>query len=218
MRNWPETVISQYANSPVTLGLLESFNDAIDPSANIDAFYNLVWNVDTAVGYGLDVWGRIVGVSRVLTVPSGDYLGFSEAESWVAFGAGTFYSGPNSTENFILTDVAYRALILIKALANISDCSARTLNTILRQLFPGRGNAYVLDLGNMKMRMVFEFLLEPFEYAILTQSGAFPHPTGVGIEIMQLSLPYRFGFAEAGPYSAAPFGQGTFFGGPPVAI
>lgn len=218
MQGWRATIISQYANSPTLLSVIEAFNDAIDPSANIDAFYNLVWNVETAAGYGLDVWGRIVGVSRILTVPASNYLGFDEAGSWVQFGQGPLYSSAPNTQNYALSDDAFRALIYIKALANISNCSCETLNTILRKMFPGRGNCYILDLGDMKARLVFEFLLEPFEFAILTQSGAFPRPTGVDIGLMELELPHRFGFAEAGPYCAAPFGQGTFFGGTISAV
>ena len=68
-----QTVISQYANSPVLLALLRRLNTALDQAANIEQFYTLVWDLRTAVGYGLDVWGRIVGVNRVLRVPTTAY-------------------------------------------------------------------------------------------------------------------------------------------------
>ncbi len=42
----------------------------IDPTADLNAFYDLVWNVATAQGWGLDVWGRIVGVTRNLNIPA----------------------------------------------------------------------------------------------------------------------------------------------------
>ena len=61
---WKKTILSQYDDSPTLLSMIESFNDAIDPTANITAFYENIWNVNTANGYGLDVWGQIVGVSR----------------------------------------------------------------------------------------------------------------------------------------------------------
>ena len=59
MQNWESTLASQYANSPALLAVIKGMNDSIDPTARIDDFYRLVWNVDTAVGHGLDVWGRI---------------------------------------------------------------------------------------------------------------------------------------------------------------
>jgi len=79
MINWNQTILSQYANSPAMLGIISSFNAAIDPSVDIANFYANIWDVQTAVGYGLDVWGNIVGVSRQLMIPeSGPWLGFSE--------------------------------------------------------------------------------------------------------------------------------------------
>ena len=76
---WQQTILSQYDASPTLLSMIESFNDAIDPTANIAAFYENIWNVNTANGYGLDVWGQIVGVSRYLQVSASNYLGFDEA-------------------------------------------------------------------------------------------------------------------------------------------
>lgn len=64
MQNVEKTIISQYANSPIICALIERMNEWIDPRADIEQFYNMVFNVATAQGYGLDVWGRIVGIGR----------------------------------------------------------------------------------------------------------------------------------------------------------
>ncbi|QTD91574.1 DUF2612 domain-containing protein [Burkholderia anthina] len=222
--NFPlNTVISQYANSPTLLQLIENFGQYIDPSADIDAFYDMVWDIDSAVGRGLDIWGKIVGLEngRLLKIPSAELnLGFTEAgtASATPFGSGVFYSGSSVTENYYLVDDAFRTLILVKAMANISDGSIPSYNQLLQNLFKGRGRCYVNDLGNMQMRYTFEFYLQPFEVAILTQSGAMPRPTGVLATFMQVQLPNVFGFSEAGPTSMAPFGQGTFFTGTQNAI
>ena len=77
--DWRRTIISQYANSPRIVGLVELVAGYLDPTANFEAFFDLVWNVDTAQGYGLDIWGRIVGVTRNLRVLDGDWFGFQEA-------------------------------------------------------------------------------------------------------------------------------------------
>lgn len=61
------------------VALIESMNEWIDPAADFQSFYDYVWNVDTAQGFGLDDWGKIVGVSRYLQVPETDYFGFAEA-------------------------------------------------------------------------------------------------------------------------------------------
>lgn len=179
--DWTKTVISQYANSPNLLGLLQDFSDCVDPSANLDAFYDLIWNVDTAIGYGLDVWGRIVGVGRVLTLTTGDFLAFQESGRPEAeFGQSQFYGGIGFTQNYTLSDDAYRQLILAKALANITDGSIRSINQILLNLF---GQGYVVDNQDMTMVYTFTDPLTPVQLAIISQSGAFPRPTGVAVTV-----------------------------------
>jgi hypothetical protein len=196
MQDWKKlTVLSQYANSPVLMTLIESFNDALDPSIDIDLFYDSLWNIDTAVGYGLDVWGRIVNVQRTIPVQiSTNYFGFAEAYDPGSpttgpqpLGQAPFYNGSATpTYPYTLSDAEYRGLILVKAMTNISDCSARSLNRLLTLLFAGRGNAYVEDLGGMAMTFRFAFALTPVERAILSYSTAVPHPAGVSFSVISL--------------------------------
>lgn len=178
------TVISQYANSPTLLQLVENFAGYVDQSANLDAFFDLVWNVDTAEEWGLDVWGRIVGVSRVLRVAAGNYFGFEEAGA-SPFNVDAFYNGAQTTGNFALSDQAFRVLILAKALANISDGSVPGINQILINLFPGRGNCYVTDGPGKAMTYTFEFPLTPVEFAIVATSGVLPRPSGTPATVVQ---------------------------------
>jgi hypothetical protein len=182
MQNVSDTLVSQYATSPSIVRLIDNFNDWVDPSANIDAFYDLVWNVDTAVGYGLDVWGRIVGVGRVLQISvAGKYFGFDEATNISAdpFNTSPFYSGQQINNNFVLADDGFRVLVLAKAFANICDGSIPAINHILLTLFPGRGNCCISDGRNMTMTYTFPFKLTPVEAAIVAQSGILPRSSGV---------------------------------------
>lgn len=204
------TVISQYANSPTLIELIEAMHGAISPDADIDAFYDYVWNVSTAQGFGLDIWGRIVGVGRSLNIPGSiTNFGFKEGTGAQPFDQAPFYNGVVASTVYTLQDDAYRVLILAKALANISDTTAPNLNRLLRALFPGRGRTYVADTGQMQMRYVFEFTLAPFELAIVTQSGALPRPAAVLSQALIVDTANTFGFAEA--TGSQPFGQGTFF-------
>lgn len=208
-----KTIVSQYANSPIILQLIQNFDVYVDPTANINAFYNLLWRVDTAQGYGLDVWGRIVGVTRALQVAQGRWLGFKESTTVNSdpFNQSPFFFGATLTNNFLLSDTAFRLLIFAKALANISDGSIPSINHLLMSLFPNRGNAYVGDglfgkhlgfsamgttdadpfnqsafyngspLQPMTMAYIFEFALTPVEAAIVVQSGVLPRPPGVAV-------------------------------------
>lgn len=178
------TIISQYGNSPILDGIVTSFNDAIDQTQNFDSFYDNVWNLPTAVGWGLDVLGRIVGVSRTIPLPGNvTYFGFEESNSWVGFGQGGFYSGGGITPNYVLSDNDFRVLIVAKAAGNISDGSILTLNKILLTLFPNRGLCYVQDNQNMSLTFVFGFVLNVIELAIIQLSGVLPVPSGVVVSV-----------------------------------
>lgn len=211
MINVDRTVISQYANSPTLLRLIHNMDEYIDPRANMQAFYDFVWNVDTAQFWGLDIWGRIVGVSRLLQIPGNDpIVGFDNADvpkDWAPMSQGRFAREGEVTTSYKLPDDAYRVLVLTKALANIAATTAPALNQLLRNLFPGRGKAYVRDLGNMAMQFVFNFTLTTVEYAILTQSGVLPHPAGVFYSVVVLPVG-RFGFH--GQADARSFNNGIF--------
>lgn len=212
MQNVEQTIISQYGTAPTLNQLIQNMNGYIDPSADLDNFYNAVWNIETAIGFGLEILGKIVGVKRSLEVTaSSETLGFKEAgdTNYQPFGQAPLYFKPQ-TNTYLLSDTAYRTLILVKALANISNCTAPSYNQLLQNLFAGRGRCYVADLGFMQMQYVFEFYMYPYEVAILTQSGAMPRPAGVKVTVLQVDVAGTFGFSEAGIYQ--PFGHGTFGG------
>jgi hypothetical protein len=192
--NWLLTVISEYANSPTILSLLQSFNDALNQTQNFDNFYDYIWNVATAQGIGLDIWGRIVGVNRNLQVTDGTWFGFSQGVPGTdVFGPGgmsPFYSGEPLTSNFALTDQAYRQLILAKAAYNICNGSVPAINAILMRLFgPGNafgvgGDCYCTDDGGMTMTYTFKFEPNPVEQSIILNSGVLPKPVGVAASVV----------------------------------
>ena len=211
---WPQTVISQYANSPRILAMIESFSDAIGADRLSDLFFDAIWNIDTADEYGLDFWGRVVNVRRTLYVPggqTGDLFGFEEQGLGGVFGFNQwpFNTLNTLTPNYVLADVDYRRLILVKAFSNIADRSIPTMNAALLQLFPGRGNVYVADGGDMTAAFVFGFLPTPLDLAILLQSGAFSTPSGVLFSARVVLPGTLLGFAEEGA-TVATFASGIF--------
>lgn len=184
------TIIRQYSNSPILDGIITAFAAAMDPTELFDELYDLQWNVLTAQGYGLDSWGRIVGVTRTLQLPPGvnQFFGFQVAEDpahFTGFDQAPFYSGQQLTNNATLSDTDFRTLILAKAASNICDGSIPAINAVLLALFPNRGACYVADLGGMQMAYTFEFALTPIELAIVEQSGVLPKPVGVLASVVQ---------------------------------
>jgi Protein of unknown function (DUF2612) len=156
VKSFSKTFISRFVGDPVLFSLISSFNAAMDPSADIAAFLQYIWNVNTAVGNGLNIWGKIVGVPR--TIPS---------------------SPPITLE-----DSDYRTLILVKAAANIGNVTIPTLNRLLRQIFAGSGLAFVQDNLNMTLTYVFVFQPTAAQLAIIQFSGAMPRPAGVQINFI----------------------------------
>ena len=182
------TVLSQYANSPTLIQLIDNFDQYVDQTANFESFYDNIWNITTARGYGLDIWGRIVGIVRTLNISVGEWFGFNEQAALGqvgTFNQAAFYSGQSITTNYVLTDDSFRQLILAKAYANICNGSIPAINQLLRNLFPGRGNIYCTDGLNMTMTITAEFPLTSVEVAIITQSGVMPRPTGVAQTLVQ---------------------------------
>jgi hypothetical protein len=189
MENPDATVMSQFGNSNIILSLIRSFNTAVDPAPLIDAFYLHVWDILTANDYGLDVWGRIVGVQRVFQVAADKYWGYAEAGTISAdpYGQSPFYNGAALTSNYRLSNETFRTLILAKAAANICDGSTAAINAILMAMFPHRGDAWVGDGLDMTMTYNFAFTppLTSIEIAIISQSGVIPRPAGVSISVVQ---------------------------------
>ena len=187
--NWQGTIYSQYANSPVLLQWLDYFSQWIDANKAIDLWFDMLWNLDTAIGYGLDVWGRIVGVNRVIPVVNTQFLWFANADEVTfgnTFGNSIWYSGqPIGSTNYALSDDAFRLLIFAKAAANIWDGSIPGLNKILRLLFPGQV-AYCTDGQDMTMTYTFNWVLNPVELSIVQNTNVLPRPCGVKATVVQI--------------------------------
>lgn len=237
--------MKQYANSPIIQQLITDRHDYFQ-TAWTDDFYDKVWNVDTAQGFGLDIWGRIVVIGRSVRINTIDRnFGYYEAWSGTSgvspvagpviinelafvlappsitgstddritpFDEAPFYDGVQATSVVVLSDDAYRKMILAKAFSNISDCSILSLNQALNYLFDGSPDrrCYATTNNLMDLSYVFEFPLTPVEQTLAISAGVIPRPAGVKLSIVQVIPSETFGFAEANTWQ--PFNQGVFFG------
>lgn len=183
MRDVQKTVLSQYSCAPTLNALIEAWNQTLDPTRLIETWFTNVWNLDTAQGYGLDVWGRIVGVERVLTLSTDSFFGFAEPQDLTLqpFNAAPWYSGTQTTSNYRLSDEAFRQLINAKALANITDGSITSLNAILMTLFTGQGDVWVADTGTMTLTYTFNFAPSAVQVSLIQSSGVLMRPAGVRV-------------------------------------
>ncbi|MGV7078505.1 DUF2612 domain-containing protein [Testudinibacter sp. P80/BLE/0925] len=201
MKNVSDTLISQYANSPIICNLIKGIDDCIDPSKDIDSFYNLIWNLDTAKGIGLDFWGKVVGIERYILINKrNQFVGSSLAASDLGI----------YTENtsYRMNDAMFRSMIFIKALSNIIYATAPNINKLVSALFEKRGRTYFIKSGTMMARYVFEFNLTQIEKAVIISTDILPKPTGVLVDFYEPDISKTFGFIEA---NMAPFGEGAFY-------
>lgn len=177
---------SQYAASARIAALARQYQETLDPDVDIALFYEKMINIYTAQGVGLDNWGRILGIGRIL-------------------------EDPDTGAGLTLADDDYRVLLLYKAMANISASTADAQNRLLGVLVnSGIGGfpraAYVLEVDTMVIRWVFEDFLTPVQIAVFRIAGTLARGAGVGWELYAVNPKQVFGFTNGWqPFNQAPF-------------
>ena len=207
---------SQYSASAKILALAAGFQKRIDPHFDSDLFYEKIFNIHSAEGVGLDNWGVILQIGRIIEVEDGSdpYTAGGGAAAPAANGAGSggVYAGTSVRRSERLNDDYYRLLLLYKAMANISACTAAAQNHLLAMLintgiagFPRV--AYVLEADKMVIRWVFEDYLDALQTAVFKAAGTLARGAGVGWELYALHPGQVFGFDGSGlhPFNQAPF-------------
>lgn len=181
MQNVEQTVNGDYLSSQTMMGIITAFNDAIDPTVDVEAIRANILDIDTAQGFGLDILGRIIGLSReVRGVSSSAIAGLAIAGSAIA-GNLSLTSGAVTS----LNDVQYRVALKIKAFGNVSRLTVDTMNAQLRMLSLGRGNAWVHDFGGMSFSYYFGFALQSFERSMIINSDLLMRPSCVTAALVE---------------------------------
>ena len=126
--------------------------------------------------------GTRVGVTRQVTLDSGTYF---------------------------LDDETFRFLVYLKALSNISDASAATMNTMISQLV----GIDFLVIDNLDMTISLRFFgeLTSQQLFVLQTYGILNRGAGVGYDITTNLTTDVFGFSGSGlqPFNRAPFANLT---------
>lgn len=225
MTDYARTVMRQYANSGALNALLAAFDQWVDPAKFTADFLRDVWDIQTARGFGLDNWGRILGMDRFITLPQGlgaDFFGFdigaAPGTQWQPFGQRPFYTGQGAgTLAYALPDADYRRLLLTKAAANIASTNTPALNALLRSLFGDRGACYLTYSPGLPMQLVYIFGFFPsaVDRAII-ERGILPAPAGMTVTYRFRNVSYQsFGFDSSNdgvdPEAVTGFDQAPFY-------
>ena len=186
---------SQYGASQALKSILNGFREKIDPDPDEELFRFNVMSLNTATGAGLDTLGKIIGADRTITIEDGSTV--------------------------VLDDDNYRNYLKFKALANISDASIATLNSMSRVLYNDDSLIVVNVLTNgtlpngdyynqtpMRVRWTWRANdVSDIDRALFNQGIIGCLAAGVGFEVGVITKDPLFGFAGSG---LQPFNQGAF--------
>lgn len=176
-------MLSQYANSPTIVKLVNGINEQLNNAQTIEDWFRIVFDLRTATGFGLDIWGKILNQSRRF-----QYVDENNQTVDVYLQGNQTVDGVDYTAEQM--DNFYRTALFLKAFSYIADTSLKNINDMLNFYFnmtseEGReGKAFAYNIGTMAIEIVFTFFMPKLEKAILT-SDLFPTPAGV-------QLNYRF--------------------------
>lgn len=217
--DWGEPIQSQYSASPRIIALSKKNAALLDNLPAVQDFFKYYLNPETAQGTGLDDWARIVGLpSRKVLVQSFNFFGFA-GSGLQPFDQAPFYNPGTGVGMVNLTDNALRWLILYKAMANIGSETLADMNAMLSlfaEFTNGNGAAYVIEIGIMQVRAVFEYGLSLSERGLLKSYGLINKGAGVGVEYLEVNPPV-FGFSNDDMQTSI-FGEAPFFNGGVTSI
>lgn len=174
------TLQSQYSHAKRFRNLGQVFQEEIDASDQVDDLHAEIADTSTAEGVFLDWWGQRIGVDRFIKV-NGQYQRFD--------------------------DDYFRFLLLYRALCNIANSTAATMNRNLSMLTSTR--VFVVDYGDMTLQsIVFIGDIPDLQAQILQNYGLLNRPAGVLTNFLIIYPDEQiFGFNGS---ELKPFGQGVF--------
>lgn len=200
-------MLSQYANSPVFVSLINGLREQISNAETINEWINVVYNLKTASGIGLDLWGLILNQSRLLYYK--DEYGIQR--SVYLRGAQTIGSEDYTEEQI---EGYYRMLLFFRAFSYVTNSTLKSFNDLLRFYFEDK-KVFVQEIGTMVIELVFRFFPTTLE-KIIFASDLFPKPTGVGLNFRFIPSGEWFGFFDKNVVNPedqpfAPFNHKPFY-------
>ena len=198
-----QVIISQYANSPILCSLVTSWFSAVDATEFFDTFFDQIWNIDTATGYGLDVWGRIVGgvefTRNIPVVSPIPYVSCDDPNLGLDMpGVDIYAPGDPLTQTIPqrMEDTDFRYLILAVAAANISSGSASATLFALNTFFGPYRSPIFINQGANFIETPMGYLLCQYgtplsllNLTVLTQNVIPVQQAGVNIEVYVVGKP-----------------------------
>ncbi|SIP73175.1 conserved hypothetical protein [Xenorhabdus innexi] len=168
-----------------------------------------VLDINTSVGYGLDLIGRHVGISRTMKsfIPK-DYFGWLGIDGALGFNNGLFYRYGDSLQKSVnLDDSDYRFFIRAKIIKNFQHPTLEGITHSLQHLLGNQ--SFVIDNYDMTMNVVVPAAyLTPFRLHAILRLDILSRPIGVKYQYVVVNSDRPFGWAD--DTRAFGFGDGKF--------
>lgn len=176
----------QYNDATNLRGLLQTKQDWYD--ANQKQFWEdyltNIFDLRTANDFGLSVWSIILGQSLFTTfaaAPSTPYFGFGSGnENFGVYNFGSLHGGSNT-----YSTSTSRLLLRLRYFQLISSGTIPETNRMLKYIFGGMGNAYLIDNLDMSQTYMFGFTLPAEVSFMLNNVDVLPRPAGVKSTIVE---------------------------------
>ncbi|MBP6018807.1 MAG: DUF2612 domain-containing protein [Burkholderiaceae bacterium] len=212
--SYDRLLIWQYKGKPRATATAKLLNDTFAETWKGFASLPLALSIDDAEGKNLDLVGKHVGQSRVLTgLAPRTLFAFDGAVSGQGFarggqGGGRWYRlGDPLTESVRLDDPDYRFLIKCRIAKNYMTGTIENLSGMLEFIF-GPASA-VYDLYDMDVSVLIQAdAVTDFKRYAIQELDILPRPAGVGIKFYLAVPEVALGFYGA-PNSAG-FNNGVF--------
>ena len=195
----------QYINTNIEIFLTELSN-VIDKHTTllVSHLTNNVFNLETATGIGLDLWGALLNFPRHLPTP--DKTGTINSIPFQFYNR-NFYKSQFIDENINFTymsldDNSYKKILLCLSTKLTTDCTIPNINVFCEKLFNSfGGSSFIRDSENMEfVSYIFRFEMPQWFKYVLDNYDILPRPAGVGSRYLE-SISYKFGFKEQSRYS-----------------
>lgn len=152
-------ITSEHANRRKYVKYVETFLKMLSPTIDIYDEFNLLFNIDLAVGDQLDKLGEIVGISRQLPIS-------------------------DSAIPPLLSDNSYRMVIKAKVYKNRWDGTREGLDAIFKSFFPVLPYEIVDNQDMSYTVTIIDPTISQEQIALITNGFILPKPEGVRVDYM----------------------------------
>lgn len=149
--NYTDLLINQYARQPRARATIQTLEDDMKRSTNGALSVAGMLNIDSAIGYSLDIIGKIVGQSRILTgAVAREFFAFFNESPTQGFqfegsgGSPWYRHGDAIASTATLTDSEYRTVIRARCIKNYSRCTLDSVELACEKLFGS--NRYSIEI------------------------------------------------------------------------